>query len=209
MCFLLAGKENDMETEQFFRWIFVLVLAASLTVSASFRRRARVTGGTIARTEEGRGMLFLRLLFALPLWFSFLGYGLNPNWLSWSQVALPVWLRWVGVGLGLVCVPMLWWVFVSIGSNISETVLTKESHELVTYGPYRWVRHPLYGVALLLLAGCSLMAANWFMGLMTVLSGGMIVWFVIPREEAALIARFGEEYKRYRERVGMLFPKIG
>jgi protein-S-isoprenylcysteine O-methyltransferase Ste14 len=40
--------------------------------------------------------------------------------------------------------PAALWVFSALGRNVSETVLTKGDHELVTAGPYRWIRHPLY-----------------------------------------------------------------
>jgi hypothetical protein len=49
-------------------------------------------------------------------------------------------------------VPAAWWVFSSIGRNVTETVLTKADHTLVTTGPYRWLRHPLYATAAALLS---------------------------------------------------------
>ena len=101
------------------------------------------------------------------------------------------------------------WVFTSIGSNISETVLTKANHQLVMHGPYRWVRHPLYAVALLALLLLGLMAANAL--LLLIWAGGVAVFrgIVIPREEAHLIARFGAVYERYRARTGALLPGPG
>jgi hypothetical protein len=50
----------------------------------------------------------------------------------------------------------------NLGRNVSETVLTKESHELVTSGPYRWIRHPLYTTGIALFVALGLIAANWF-----------------------------------------------
>ena len=81
-----------------------------------------------------------------------------------------------------------------------------ETHDLVTDGPYRWIRHPLYTAGLILLAGISLAAANVFMMAFVVLIAGLILSVVIPKEEAALIERFGEAYRAYRRQTGRLFP---
>ena len=103
---------------------------------------------------------------------------------------------------------MVVWVMRSIGRNISETVLTKATHELVTKGPYRWIRHPLYTTGLILLTGLSLLAANAFIATLVLLIGGLIVGVVIPREEASLVQTFGERYQRYRQHTGRLMPSL-
>jgi protein-S-isoprenylcysteine O-methyltransferase Ste14 len=127
--------------------------------------------------------------------------------MSWSSMALPAWTRWVGVGLGTLCIPFLWSLFSSIGSNISETVLTKKDHQLIMTGTYRWIRHPLYTVAMALFFSYSLIASNWWMLTFTAIGLVMIVALVIPREEAELVAKFGPEYEDYRKRVGKLVPR--
>ena len=107
-----------------FRWLFILVLISNISISGYFRRKAR-SEETIARKEEGGPMVILRLVFALPLFLSFLVFMIYPPWMAWSSVPLPVWLRWVGVALGVLSIPCIYMVFKTIGSNISETVLTK------------------------------------------------------------------------------------
>jgi protein-S-isoprenylcysteine O-methyltransferase Ste14 len=96
----------------------------------------------------------------------------------------------------------------TLGRNVTETVLTKESHELVTGGPYRWVRHPLYTTGLMLLLALGLMAGSWFLLLGTALAFALLRVFVIPREEQALLAKFGERYRTYIQRTGRLVPKV-
>ena len=194
--------------EQTFRWILVAIFVTSASISKYHRGKARMSGEAIARRREGQVAMLLRALFALPLVLSFLAYMINPKWMAWSAVALPIWVRGVGVGLGIICIPLLWSVFRSIGSNISETVLTKREHRLITSGPFRWLRHPLYTVTMLLFFSYGLIASNWWMILFTAMGLVMIVGVVIPREEAELVAKFGEEYKEYQERVGKLIPRI-
>ena len=116
-----------------------------------YRHRARRTGDVVARRREGVGLMLAKAGGGLLLWGSLFAYLLNPGWMAWSVWPLPMWLRWLGIVLGLLTVPAAWWVFSSLGRNVTETVLTKADHALVTTGPYRWIRHPLYAMA----ARCS------------------------------------------------------
>jgi protein-S-isoprenylcysteine O-methyltransferase Ste14 len=197
-----------MEIELVFRMIFIGVFALGLSISTYYRRRARKSGEAIYRRQEGALALILRLVMALPLLLAILFYAFVPRWMEWSAISLPVWVRWIGAWLGVACLPLLWWVLSSIGSNISETVLTKWEHELVTQGPYRWVRHPLYGVALLKVLALSLIAGNWFMALLWLIGVLVFRCVVIPIEEAKLIAAFDGAYEQYRARTGALAPRF-
>jgi protein-S-isoprenylcysteine O-methyltransferase Ste14 len=179
-----------------------------LSLSAYYRRLARKSGDIISRRQEGTLALILRAAMALPLLLAILLYAFLPDWTAWSTIHLPVWVRWLGAGLGVAGLPLLWWVFTNIGSNISETVLTKREHKLVTDGPYRWVRHPLYGVARLEILALSLMAGNWFIALLWLIGVLVFRLVVIPMEEAKLIAAFDGEYEQYRARTGALTPRF-
>lgn len=190
-----------------FRWILVVVFVSTLGISVYYRRKAR-QAETISRGEEGALFIVLRLVFALPLFLSVLVYMINPSWMAWSSVSLPAGVRWVGAVLGVAGIPFAHWVFRSIGRNVSETVLTKATHELVTDGPYRWVRHPLYTTGVSLFVAASLLTANWFIGAFTVAVIVMILLVVIPKEEANLIETFGEAYRAYRKRTGRLLPRL-
>lgn len=194
--------------ETFYRFIFLIVLLSAFLISGYYRRKARQTSGTIERRAEGTSILFLRMVGALPLFFSLIAYIVWPRALAWAQIALPAWLRLLGCLLALLCIPLIWWVFTSIGENISETVLTKQEHMLVTHGPYRWVRHPLYASALLLLLSLALVAANWFLGIYALAAILIFRLVVIPKEEEFLVSAFGQAYKDYQQRTGALLPRI-
>jgi protein-S-isoprenylcysteine O-methyltransferase Ste14 len=192
-----------------YRWLILGVLLSALGTSGYFRRRARIEGGTIGRREEGALLVALRALVTLPLLAAIVAYVVNPGWMSWSAFDAPTWARLAGVALGVLSIPSVYWVLTSLGKNVSETVLTKPDHELVTVGPYRWVRHPLYTTGLTLLLAVGLMAANVALLLFVALAAIMIRFVVIPREESALADRFGEEYRRYMRRTGRLLPRLG
>lgn len=197
-----------MSSEQPFRWLFIAIFVAAFSMSGYFRYKARQGGDVIPRAREGTLSILLRLLFAIPLYLSVLAYMVHPNWMAWSAVSLPAWLRWTAAVLGLGMLPLLYWVLRILGSNISETVLTKERHTLVTEGPYRWVRHPLYTVATAAFLSLGILAANWFIMLMAVLVIIGMALVVIPREEAQLLEKFGDSYREYRKRTGKLTPRL-
>ena len=197
-----------MDIELIFRLIFLIVLVLTFSISAYFRRRARDSGEVIERQAEGRTVLFLRMALALPLLLSLILYIVYPQALDWAKMSLPLWLRALAAVTAILCVPLIYWVFRTIGDNISETVLTKSDHQLVTEGPYRWVRHPLYGTALLLLLSLSLMASNWFLFGYAVLALIVFRMVVIPAEEEQLLEAFGEAYQQYQQHTSALVPKI-
>ena len=104
----------------------------------------------------------------------------------------------------MLMVPAAWWVFSSIGRNVTETVLTKADHALVTTGPYRWIRHPLYTMGGALFVAVGLMSASWFILGVACLAVALLRVVIVPREEHALIAKFGDEYRAYMNRTGVV-----
>ncbi len=81
------------------------------------------------------------------------------------------------------------------------------SERLVADGPFRYVRNPLYLGSLLLAAGLGLMASGlgW---VVIVLGMGFITSRLIAREEAALLASQGPDYRRYLDAVPRLVPSL-
>lgn len=197
-----------MEKETMFRVAFGVILLVNLFISGFFRRRARATGATVARRDESGTMILMRLTIALPLVVSFIVYLAYPAGLAWVQLPFPGWLRWAGVALGVVTIGGSLWVFTSIGRNVSETILTKADHALITHGPYRWVRHPLYTNGLLLITALGIIAANGLILAMVVAGFAAIAELVVPKEERELIHHFGEAYRHYQTYTGRFMPRI-
>jgi len=197
-----------MNFDLIFRVIFLFVFLCAVIISGYYRKRARDASGVIPRSAEGTQTLVLRMVASLIIVVSFFAYVFAPQWLAWSKMGLPLWLRILAAVSAIACLAAIRWVLVSIGSNISETVLTKRDHQLVMHGPYQWIRHPLYAVALLLLLLLALMADSWFLLMFPVVGFIVFRFIVIPREEANLIKVFGEQYEDYRRRTGALIPRI-
>ena len=190
-----------------FRWIALAILVTSLGVSGYYRRRARRDGETIERTREGPALLAVRLLVALPMLAMILLHVARPSIMTWATWGLPPMLRWLGVVLGMLVVLGVRWVLASLGRNVSETVLTKSDHALVTTGPYRWVRHPLYSTGVALILAIGLMLASWMVLGFALAAAALILTVVIPQEEQRLVEAFGDDYRRYMADTGRLLPR--
>lgn len=190
-----------------FRWFALANLVACLGISIHYRRLAR-RRETIPRSRERPLLIVGRLVVAVPLWGAILAYVIEPESMRWASLPSPTWTRWVGVGLGLLTVPATYWVFRSLGPNVSETVLSKERHELVTHGAYRWIRHPLYATGVALILALGLMAANWFILALGLVALASIRLAVIPLEERQLLEKFGDRYRQYVQRTGGMLPRM-
>jgi protein-S-isoprenylcysteine O-methyltransferase Ste14 len=194
--------------ENFFRSLAALLLFSSIGISTYFRRKAdRETGEKISRQTDGTAMMTIIRFGGLILWLSPLVYLLNPQWMVWSKIGLPEWVRWFGIGLGILCTCAIYWLFSSIGSGITPTSATRTKHKLVTSGPYRWVRHPLYTVGSSLIVSLGMMADNWFIAALGVLAF-IAMAIRTPKEEARLIEKFGDDYREYMQQTGKFLPKL-
>jgi protein-S-isoprenylcysteine O-methyltransferase Ste14 len=194
--------------ENIFRVLAAVILFTGIGISSYFRRKAdRDTGEKISRKVDGSVLMTIIKVGGLILWLTPLVYLLNPSWMAWSKIGLPDWVRWLGVAIGLLCVAMIYWLFSSIGSGISPTSATRKQHTLVTSGPYRWVRHPLYTVGSSLFISFGMMADNWFIAALGVLAF-IAMASRTPKEEANLIEKFGDEYREYMKHTGRYLPKF-
>ncbi|HEX6270355.1 MAG TPA: isoprenylcysteine carboxylmethyltransferase family protein [Anaerolineales bacterium] len=194
--------------ETIFRILGAIVLFTGIGISSYYRRKAdRESGEKISRKVDGSVLMTMIKIGGLVLWLSPLVYLMNPGWMAWSKIGLPDWVRWLGVGIGVLCIIGIYWLFSSIGSGITPTSATRKQHTLVTSGPYRWVRHPLYTVGSSMFIAFGMMADNWFIAMLGILAF-IAMAIRTPKEEANLIEKFGDDYREYMKRTGRYFPRF-
>jgi protein-S-isoprenylcysteine O-methyltransferase Ste14 len=203
-----GSRVTSMTQDETFR--IALIVGAVLIFPIMFyhRVKSQSTGERLDRWQEGPFILFTLRPIGVSAMLGLLAFMIDPTWMAWASVPLPVWLRWVGVGLGAVAGGLLVWTLRSLGPNLTDTVVTRNKHTLVTTGPYRWVRHPFYVAVGLMILANSMAAANWFV----FLSGALVIGLLTIRtetEEAHLLARFGDPYRAYVDRTGRFVPRIG
>ena len=194
--------------ENIFRLLAAVILITGMSISSYYRRKAdRESGEKISRNADGSLMATIIRIGGLLLWLSPFVYLINPAWMAWSKIGLPEWIRWLGVVFGVLCVAGVYWLFSSIGSGITPTSATRQQHTLVTGGPYRWVRHPLYTIGSSMFISFGMMADNWYIALLGILAF-IAMAIRTPKEEANLIEKFGDEYREYMTRTGRFLPKF-
>jgi len=180
----------------------------AIGTSGFYRRRADQVGGKVSRADEGTAMKVSLGLVGAGLWLSTLLYVVKPALLAWARVGLPRPLRWAGAGVAFACLPLLHWVFGSLGTNVTRTVRTREEHTLVTHGPYRFVRHPLYTLAAVAFGALSVASGSWLIAALAFIAFALLR-VRTRKEEAALTERFGGEYRAYARRTGRFLPTLG
>jgi protein-S-isoprenylcysteine O-methyltransferase Ste14 len=168
-----------------------------------FRRQSR--GGPGARRELSSvlGIVLQMLAFTL-VWM--LQRPLPPAGapLAVGEIVLDVLAPVLSLGsawLGLAAVRTL-------GKQWSYEARVIEGHQLVTQGPYAWVRHPIYTALLGKLLASNFAFGHWS-GL--VIAGPILVIGTLIRiraEEKLMRSTFGEQYEAYARRVPAFVPGV-
>ncbi len=197
-----------MTDDQVFRLALLVTFLVVLPIGVYHRIQSQATREPLDRRQEGLFILATLRPAGLAFFVGVVAWLVNPSSMTWASMPLPGWLRWSGVGVGATSAVLLTWTFRRLGKNLTDTVVTRRDHTLVTHGPYQWVRHPFYDSVALLLLGISLTAASWFL-LLTGTLGMTLLVIRTGREEARLVARFGQRYREYMARTGRFLPHLG
>lgn len=117
-------------------------------------------------------------------------------------------LAWKTTGLALFAAGLLFavWARIYLGANWGMPMSRKDQPELVTSGPYRYVRHPIYSGMLAGMLGTALATSlYWLVAL--VVAGGYFIYSAF-REEQYMLAQFPDTYPAYKRRTKMLLPLV-
>lgn len=196
-----------MNLDATFRPLVIAGFCLVILIAVPFRIRSQATREKLDRTQEGMVMMIVLRLGGLAVWAGVIAFMIDPGWMAWSSIPLLPGARWAGLGLTLLTATLLAWTLRSLGPNLTDTVVTRVAHTLVTSGPYRWVRHPFYDCMALFVVSIALMMANWFV----LVAGGIMFALLAIRsrtEEEKLLERFGEPYRGYRASTGRFLPRI-
>ena len=186
------------------------IIALSLTfvaVGLYHRIRAAQSGDRLDRTKEGWPILIAVRLLGLSTFGLTAVWLWNPARFAWAAFPMPDWARWIGVGGFALGIAWLIWMFISLGRNLTDTVVTRRDAFFVDHGPYRYVRNPMYSGILIVGLSLGLALGTWLVPL-----AATAMFFILARrtriEEKYLIAQFGDEYRTYMNRVGRFFPRF-
>jgi protein-S-isoprenylcysteine O-methyltransferase Ste14 len=166
-------------------WLYWLVAAAST-------KRGRVPWSR----ELGIRVVIVVVVILLIRLGAFRGRGLHTD--PW-RAGLGLALLFLGLGFAI-------WARVHIGRNWGTPMTQKDEPELVTSGPYHFVRHPIYSGILVGGVGTAV-ALSWFW-LTAVALAGIYFLYSATVEEQYLTAKFPDAYPAYKRSTKMLLPFI-
>jgi protein-S-isoprenylcysteine O-methyltransferase Ste14 len=113
-------------------------------------------------------------------------------------------LQGIGLALFVAGLALAVWARLYIGSNWGMPMTEKADPELVTTGPYRLVRHPIYSGIILAMLGTAI-AISWYWLVAVAVIGGYFVYSA-TMEERYLTGVFPQAYPEYRTSSKMLVP---
>ncbi len=182
----------DTQNVVFLLWAMFIIywLVSAIGVKKNVRT------GDWARSAGIRILLVVVIIVLLQFssaW-NFLGY-------QFSYV-----VQIVGVVLCAAGLAFAIWARVHLGRNWSGMPSMKEDHELITSGPYRFVRHPIYtGILLALVSSALVSTAIWLLV--------AVIFFInflyrIPVEEKYMMQLFPDQYPGYKKRTKALIPFV-
>jgi protein-S-isoprenylcysteine O-methyltransferase Ste14 len=166
-------------------WAYWLVMA--FTTKAGQARWAE-----FARTWVG----LILVVLLLPRLRIFKGHG--------AATGIP-WLLGIGLAIFILGLALAVWARVYLGRNWGMPMSRRAAPELVTTGPYRTIRHPIYSGILLGLAGTTIAVSPYWLNAVAVL--GVYFLFSAVIEERTM-ARLFPAYPSYKHATKMLIPYI-
>jgi protein-S-isoprenylcysteine O-methyltransferase Ste14 len=114
-------------------------------------------------------------------------------------------LRYLGLVLFSLGFILMNWAEISLGRQFSVQVTLQEGHQLVTRGPFRYLRHPRYLGIILFNTGIALVFQSWLALILTTTLAGVLLWRIHDEEEMMRQA-FGKVWESYAGRSWRLIP---
>lgn len=187
-----------------FRIIFGALWLFHFGLRLYFQRKIKGVGNYVL-TNEKQEKLFFRLFASayiiMPIYFV-------TSWVDFAHIATPIWLRWTGMIITFIGISLFSWTHQTLGLNWTAALALSEKHKLVTSGPYRFVRHPMYTSFFIIGIGFLFLSANWLIGVSYL--GTLLLMYTarVSAEEKMMMERFGDSYRQYMKTTGRLLPRL-
>lgn len=191
-------------SETVFRIIFGLLWIFHFALRLYFQKKVKGVGKYVVINEKQEKFFFLLFALAyimLPLYFV-------THWIDFAHISMPIWLRWIGVIATCAGISLFRRTHQILGLNWTTILALSEKHQLVTSGPYRYVRHPMYTAFFIIGFGFLFLSANWLIGAIYIGTLSLMYVVRISAEEKMMIDRFGDSYRQYMKTTGRLLPRL-
>lgn len=196
-------------------WQRIVVAVSGLVYWGGVLVQARRVRKQIGRTPNLKPKGAKERLLWLGWMLVVLGWILQPLWLrgTGSWTALP-WVeeRAIPSAMGAALIVLGYaatlWCYAAMGAAWRIGIDQKGTSKLVRTGPYRTIRHPIYGFQMTMLAGAVLLLPTWT-SLAILAIHYLCATIKAVDEERHLLGVFGEEYRDYMRQTGRFGPRFG
>ena len=175
-----------------------ILLASELALALTKRSKSRATG------KDRFTLPLLWTVIGLSIWAAFFLHAAFPQ----GRLPYPRIFYVIGLILFVLGLIVRWVAIIYLGRFFTVNVAIAEDHQLITTGPYRYVRHPSYTGTFLIFLGYGLCMLNIFSLAAVFLPVAAAFLWRMHVEEQALREAFGERYLSYAARTRKLIPLI-
>jgi protein-S-isoprenylcysteine O-methyltransferase len=165
------------------------------------RDRRRFTG----RVADRGSFFGFFICYWAGIGLAFFAFYNHPEW---RMTVLQPALSWVGIAMIWAGMAFRLWAVLTLGAFFRTSVVVQDGHQLVTAGPYRWLRHPAYTGAIVTTTGLGLAFGNWGSLAALMLFPCLAIAFRIHVEERALTEQFGEAYRDFGRSRARVIPVL-
>ncbi len=187
-----------------FKIVFWAAIVAEMVIRAPISRKQRKEPKSEQRVSMQEkvllGLLFLAMFF-IPLIYS------TTNWLDFANYSLPLWAGWLGTALIVCSLIIFWRAHADLGLNWSPSLEIRTEHKLITNGIFGYIRHPMYASQWVWVIAQPLLLQNWIAGPLDLLVFILFYTLRVRAEEQMMLDKFGDEYRKYMQNTGAIFPK--
>jgi len=185
--------------------VFVVLVTGWYLIRYKHARRSRrekIVSSARGPRETALLLVSLTGLGVLPLLYVATAI---PHFAAYSFHRIAAWL---GLFFAIAALGMFQLTHQALGRNWSVSLDVRESHQLVTDGIYRKIRHPMCSAFWLWAIAQALLLPIWVSGFAGLVGFGTLYFGRVAREERMMLETFGDSYRVYMARTGRVFPRI-
>ena len=191
------------------RVLFILLFSLLSAIRLFFKLRYKAINLKPVTKSEGRTAGIVRIVLGMPLLFATYITCFAPDLVSWMHIPVSRIASILSFLAGILILTGLVLVHLHLGESFSTSIeSTNRQRRLITTGPYRYVRHPMYSLYFALFLSAFGVSGNLIVGLCGVGIIASMMIFRVPKEEQLLTTYHQNAYLDYADSTPRYLPLV-